>query len=183
MRQIYFLSSVFLVLFFCSCTTPKYTVFSEDLKKENRWSDRQLGSIQYYVSKDIVLFRANTMGESEIVNGKVVMKKGEKVQKIVIKRGTPGQLVYNPKYDRFGVSFDQDSKDNFLMFGPNQNDRGEYMLLAKEWQDGYGLITYGDQEYRTSSASAYAALMIELDKTRKIETKTTEVGGRSVSKN
>lgn len=166
-----------------SCTTNKYTVFTESLKKEYRWSDRELTSLQFYVSQPIVLYKVVRDGESNIVDGKVVVRDGEKIDQIVIKKGTPGILVYNPRYDRFGVSFESTGQDKYLMFGPAADRNGAYMLLAKEWKDGYGLVTYGDEVYRTNSGSAFASLLIQMDKLNKTSYRTTEAAGREVSKN
>lgn len=169
-----------LIFIFASCTTTKYTPFTEELKKDQRWSDKDLQKIQFYVSQDIVLFRKHSSGESDIVNGKIVMKDGQKIEEVVIRRGTPGQLVYNPKHDRFGISFEEKGEENFLMFGPKTEGRGPYMLLAKEWGDNNGLITYGEKTYRTRAGSAYASLMVELEKIRRVEIDRKEARGRSI---
>ena len=182
MKKTLFIIGMTLVLL-SSCTTPKYTVFTEELKREHRWSDRELSSIQFYLSRDIILYKVSKQGESAIVDGKVVIRDGEEIDRIVIRHGTPGTLVYNPVYDRFGVSFEATGKDKFLMFGPSQDSNGQYKLLAKEWNKGYGLVTYGDEVYRTNSGSAYAALMIEMDKLKKTTYRTKEAQGREVSKN
>ncbi|HPN68432.1 MAG TPA: hypothetical protein PLZ32_02910 [Saprospiraceae bacterium] len=180
MRYFIHLSFLLIVLFAASCSSTRYTPFTEELKKEQRWSDRDLEKIQFYVSQDILLYRTQTSGESNIVDGKVVMTGGEKVETVVIRRGTPGQLVYNPIHDRFGISFEEKNDQTFLMFGPKSTGKGPYMLLAKEWGDKNGLITYGNKTYKTKSASAYASLMVELEKINKVQVDQKIASGRSI---
>ena len=163
-----------------SCSSSNLRPFTEELRKDQRWSDNQLQKIQFYVSKDVYLYRRHNNGESSIVDGKIVMKDGEKIEEVVIKRGTPGTLVYNPKFDRFGISFEKNGEEKFLMFGPQNGGKGTYMLLGKEWDNREGKVTYGDKVYRTNSSSAYAMLMVELEKVRKVEVKRKEAEGRTV---
>ena len=66
------------------------------------------------------------------------------------------------------------------MFGPNDKANGRFILLAKKWEPSRGIITYGGETYETSSASAWAALMVDIRNARKARVKTHKAEGRRV---
>ena len=163
-----------------SSCSKQLTYFTEDLYQENNWSENDLKRIQFYVSQDITLYRSLEGGTSQIKDGKIEVKDRRKVDQITIEAGTPGTLVFSPDDDKYAVSFDNSGA--FLMFGPGKNTRGRYTLKAKRWKDrrGGGIITYDNQEYSTSSESAYAALMVDLRKARKSVVTKKTASGRKV---
>ncbi len=173
---LYFLISSSLLLTSCS---KKLTYFSDRLQNENNWSEAELKRIQFYVSQDIVLYKSTSSGGSKIEDGQIQIKDNSNVKQVVIKKGTPGILVFSPKDDRFAVSFDDDS-DKYLMFGPSDRNNGRYTLLAKNWNRRSGIIRYGGQEYRTNSESAYAALMVDIKRASDANYKKETAGGRKV---
>ncbi len=165
-------------LFLSSCgQNLKY--FTQDLYDEYQWSDRELKKIQFYVSQDIVLYRGLSDQNTKIQKGKIRVESDNEVEKIVIKRGTPGVFVMSPKEDRFAISF-EDGKRDFLMFGPNRKASGRFVLLAKDWDKNSGKISYGDQLYDTSSESAYAALMVDIKRAKKTKYKSKTAEGKRV---
>jgi len=175
-------STLFLIAFITilsSSCSNNYKYFTQDLYDEHRWSDRELEKIQFYVSQDIVLYRKLSGEDSRITNGKIRVIDGSEVEEVIIEKGTPGIFVQSPKANRFGISFESDG--NFLMFGPNPKANGRYVLLAKDWNKRTGKVTYGSQIYDTSSASAYAALMVDIKKAKKIKYKTKKVDGQRVN--
>lgn len=167
-------ASLTLILLFSSCG-PNLKYFTQDLYSEYRWSERDLKRIQFYVSQDIILYRGLSGQDTKIDDGKIRVESDREVEEIVIKKGTPGIFIDSPKSNRFAVSFDTD-KDQFLMFGPSQKTNGRYVLLAKDWDRNSGEVTYGGELYETSSASAYAALMVDIKKAKrtKYNSKTAE---------
>ncbi len=175
--QFFFILAFVGTLFNCS---PRLSPFTEDLQAENSWSERELSKIQFYVSRDIVLYRDFKSGESKIEDGKVKIVNGRKVEEVIISKGTPGVMVLNPKSDRIAVSFEGGSDDKFLMFGPNPKFDGKYVLLAKEWKKKGGTITYDGRQYFTDSSSAYSALMIDLKKLRKTKVNSRVAKGRKL---
>ena len=153
--------------------------FTKPLMDEHRWTDRELRSIQFYLSEDVVLYRKLSDEESRITKGKIRIIDGSDVKEIIIEKGTPGLLVHSPAKDKFAVSFDR-SKKQFLMFGLNKKSNGRYVLLAKEWNRNYGKVTYGDEIYDTAASSAYAALMVDLKKANKVNYKSRKAKGRRI---
>jgi len=164
-------------LFNCS---PKLSPFTKDLQDENGWSSSDLKKIQFYVSRDIVLFRDFKSGESKIEAGKVRMVNGRKVEEIIIAKGTPGVLTSNPKNDRLAISFESGDDGRYLMFGPNPKVGDRYVLLAKEWKKNGGMVTYDGRTYQTEKESAFSALMIDLRKIKKTEVKSRVAKGRKI---
>ena len=82
-------------------------------------------------------------------------------------------------YKRQAISFEDDPA-NFLMFGPNPKARGRFVLLAKEWNRRAGKVTYADRQWNTSSASAYAALMVDIKLARKTKYNSKKAEGKRV---
>ena len=75
------------------------------------------------------------------------MVDGRKVEEILIKEGTPGILIFQPKENRFAVSFDASGDDSFLMFGPNPKVGNRYVMLASDWNRKTGKVTYEGKQY------------------------------------
>lgn len=156
--------------------------FTSDLYDEYRWTEDELKSIQFYISEDIVLYRQLSSDNVKIDKGKIVVKNGNKVEEIYIERGTPGILVVHPKTEHLGISFESRDNGKFIMFGPNKNANGRFVVLAKDWNQSSGKITYGELVYETSSRSAYAALMVDLKRARKTQYKTRKAEGSKVKR-
>lgn len=178
MKNIIIITLALLSLTLTSCS-KKLTYFSERLQREYNWSKAELERIQFYVSQDIRLVRTSSTGNARIEDGKIKVKDNSNVNEVVIKRGTPGTLVFLPNEERFAVSFER-SDDYFLMFGPSEKTNGRYTLRAKDWQRNSGIITYGGTEYRTGSESAYAALMVDIKKAKNSVVSKKTAKGRTV---
>ncbi len=165
---------------FLSACSPKLTPFTERLYDENSWSEDELKQIQFYLSDDIILRREVEKGASKIEHGEIKMVDGKKVEEIVIRKGTPGVFIFSPKEDRFAVSF-EGSDDRYLMFGPNPKASDRFVLLASNWNRSKGQVTYDGKRYYTPSRSAYATLLVDLKRVRKISVKSRTAKGRKVS--
>ena len=163
---------------FVACS-PVRSYFTDDLYKAQGWTEQDIQRIQFYLSRDIVLSRSLSSGETNIKEGKIIIKDGHQVEQVVIKSGTPGVLVLMPKEDRFGVSFEDD--DNaYLMFGPNPKVDNHYVLLAQEWEQENGKVHYKGNLYDVEAGSAYASLMVDLKKSGVNEYKTHQAHGRTI---
>jgi len=171
--------SLLLSLVLSSCSR-QLSYFTDNLYDDFKWSEEELKQIQFYVSEDIRLVRISESGRSDIEDGQIKIKDDRKVDEVIITKGTPGTVVFANNSDRFAVSFDQDS-DKFLMFGPNEKARGRYVLLAKKWQKRGGVISYGNQLYRTGSQSAFAALMVDIKSAQRSVKRTSRASGRKVN--
>ena len=173
-----FFASLLCAFILSSCSN-NLRPFTDDVYYEFGDSKSKLSKIQFYLSSDIVLFRDYGGTRSSIKNGKIKIVDGRKIEEVVFKKGTPGVFVFSPKRDRIAVSFEA-SDDKYLMFGPNQKVGGRFVLLAKEWNNRRGKVTYGDEVWNTTSSSAYANLMVDLEKARNTRVSKTTVRGRKI---
>ena len=174
-----FLSIITLIGVVSSCS-PELRPFTSNLLKEGEWSDNDLRKIQFYLSNDLVISRALTGGTSEITSGTIKMVKGEKVEEVRIPQGTPGVFLFRSDKDHFAIGFDGASDKRYLMFGPNPKQRGAYVLLASEWKDRQGKVRFDDKFYFTNPDGAWANLMVDLRKIKKVEITSNTVRGRRV---
>jgi len=173
------LSFGILSLFLLSSCSQQLNYFTEDMYSDYKWSENELKKIQFYLSEDIELESIRNASESKISDGQIRINKGQKIDKVIIRKGTPGTLMFSPSTKRFAVSFDEDS-ENYLMFGPNPKANGKYVLLAKDWKRHHGIISYGNKQYRTSSESAYAALMVDVKKAKRMSYSKKTASGRTI---
>jgi hypothetical protein len=176
MRTVVFL---FVILFLASCA-PTLKYYTKDIHDDSRWSDSELSKIQFYLSNDIFLWRDISKGESVIANGKIKMVDGREVEEVIIKRGTPGVFLFSPQKKHYAIGFDANDDTKYLIFGPSEKVNGRYVLLAKDWDRRFGKVTYGDKVYRTTNESAFAYLMVNVDKTRSTKVSSTKASGRKV---
>lgn len=161
-----------------SCT-PTLSPFTERLYDENKWSEEELKRIQFYLSEDLVLRRQAKEGTSEITKGEIKMVDGKRVEEVIIRRNTPGVLLFSPKQDRFAVTFETGS-DDYLMFGPNPKASGRFVVLASDWNKRQGTISYAGKKWRVDYRDAMASLLVDLKKTRKVSVKSRTAQGRKV---
>lgn len=154
--------------------------FTQQLYDEFNWTDNEIQHIQFYVSDDIKLWRDAGNEMTVIEKGKVRVVDGREIEEIIIKRGTPGVVIFSPKENRFAVSFNDDD-DSFLMFGPNEKANGRYVLLAKEWKNRQGKVTYNRRLYNTDTESAYATLLLDIKAARKLKYNSSVARGRRVN--
>src|SRR5688500_11480006 len=174
----YFPLSIFCITLLASCS-PLYTYFTQSLYEKQNWSQEDIQRIQFYVSRDIVLTRSVSDGETKITEGKIRIINGRKVQQIVINARTPGVLVLMPKEDRFAISFETDD-DAYLMFGPSPKYYERFALLAQDWERDNGKVHYKGQLYEVDNSSAFAALMVDLRREGESQYETRRVKGRTV---
>jgi len=175
MRTILIFVSALIFLSSCNSLTP----FTQDIYTDLNATDDEIKSVQFYLSQDIVLYKTLNRDEAKVENGKIKFNERQKSKEILIAKGTPGVVIFLPKENRFAVSFENDD-DKFLVFGPNPKLNERYTLLGKEWDDGYGEVTYGGEVYTTSTRNAVASLLVNVNKMNKYTVKRKEVGGRRI---
>lgn len=170
-------------LFLCgfSACSPKLTPFTQRLYEENNWTQEDLARIQFYLSENIVLRRQASSGSSRIESGEIKVVNGQKVEEIVIPRGTPGVFLFSPKEDRFAISFESKGEDRYLMFGPNPKQGNRYVLLASEWNRNQGTVTYDGKSYQVAASDAMATLLVNLKKTRRVTVNSRTASGRKIN--
>ncbi len=159
---------------------PSLVPFTQRLYDDNRWTDEQLRKIQFYVSRDIVLWREASDGQSKISQGKIKMVKGRRIEEVRIRRGTPGVFLFSPKDNRFAISFESGADQRYLMFGPNPKRQNTYVLLAADWQGQRGSVSYDNSTFYTDANSGMASLLVDLESNVRTSYKSRVAGGRKV---
>ena len=179
MKRISFTLFTLMIVAFISSCGPTLKPFTVRMYEDYGFSERDLQNVQFYLSHDIRLKRKATGSESTIKDGKIRVTEGKKVEEIVIKRGTPGTLLFIPKKNRFAISFDQDD-NKYLMFGPNKQANGRFVLLAQDWDREIGTMSYNNETYYTSSESALAHLLVDIKAAAKIRYSKEQATGRTL---
>ena len=174
-----------IIVFLLAVTTigcsPELRPFTSNILQEGGWSDTDLQKIQFYLSDDILIRRALKEGTSEITSGTIKIVKGEKVEEVRIKKGTPGTFLFRADKNHFAIGFDATTDKRFLMFGANPKRQGTYVLLASEWKDRLGKVRYDDRFYFAEEESAWASLLVDLKKIQKTEVSSRTERGRKVN--
>jgi hypothetical protein len=117
-------------------------------------SDSQLKRVQYYISADILLSRsvAATYKAPAVSSGEVVFSNGQYVERILISKDTPGQLLHRTVAYRqdglavelLGICFEQ-NRDNIIYFQPVY---GFYGFMSDPGTSAAGVQTkYGRYTY------------------------------------
>jgi len=161
-----------------SCS-PTLSPFTGSVYDDFGASEDQLSQVQYYLSSDIVLYRDYGESQTRVDRGAIKMVNGRKVEEVIFKKGTPGVFLFSLKSDRIAIGF-EDNENNYLMFGNNPKAGGRFTLLAKKWKNRRGKVSYAGSTWNTTTESAYANLMVDIDRARKTKYKSKTVSGRRV---
>ncbi|MEE9371568.1 MAG: PH domain-containing protein [Saprospiraceae bacterium] len=168
------------ITFITSCNRG-LRYFNQEMVDEYKWNNAEIKKIQFYLSEDIVLWRKLKKDDTQIKNGKIRIEDDSKVEEVIIKKNTPGVVLFIPKKNKYAVSFDSD-EDHFLMFGPNPKNKDKYVLLAKDWDRRRGKVTYGKVVYSTNSESAFAGLLVDIKTAKNIKYNSKTASGRRIRK-
>lgn len=169
-----------LCLFLFSACSPRLSPFTQSLYEENKWSEKELKRIQFYLSDAVTLRRQKQDSNSRIEGGKITMKQGQEREEIVIPRGTPGVMTYMPRENRFAVSFEEGKSNRTLVFGPDTRGSNRYVLKVVKWEDNRGIVRYDDENFYIYRSDALALLMVDLKKIRKTEVKKRVAKGNQL---
>ncbi len=167
-------------VFLLSACSPRLSPFTQSLYEENKWEERELKRIQFYLSESVTLRRQLTAANSRIEGGKITAKQGRNIEEIIIPKGTPGLLTYLPRQDRFAVSFEDNAKDRTLVFGPDSRNGNRYILKVAKWDGNRGLVVYDDQNFYINRSDAPAILLVDLKKIRKTQVKKRVAKGNQL---
>lgn len=175
MKKILFFAITIASLSSCKNLVP----YSDSIRQKYHLTEDDLKRVQFYVSDPITLQRKFVDGSAQITSGKLKLINGEKVEEVQIPSATPGILVREADGGKLEVSFEK-SNDYFLRFGYNPNKSGTYVLLASEWKNKVGNLSYGGQKFYTSPESGDALLLIDMKKIVKYSKTQRVASGRKV---
>lgn len=173
MKGLFYLLCSVLVLSSCA---PKLSVYTENLHQSLNFSQEDTRKIQFYLNRDLVLERAYDLEDAQVEDGKITLSVKRDVERVVIPAKTRGVALFSPDGKKLAVSFEAESDDHYLMFGPNPKMDNRYMLFASEWRRNHGIVTYGGAKYRTLPGAEHTTLMVylkALDR-QKVQSKTAK---------
>ncbi len=159
----------------CAAKQP----FTSKVREKYNMTDEILSKIQFYTSEDIVLYRADSESGIEIENGELVISSDKTEDRIVIQRGTKGIFEKSYNKNKIAVRFEI-GEGRFLIFGGEGNYGGRYQLMAEEWVNKHGRITYSGEKYLVTPASGSSYLLFKLKKLNKYKKESRVVGGMDV---
>ncbi len=169
-----------MLVLFVSCSTEK-TYFTSDLKHELQSSSIPISKVQFYVDRDVELRRELESGKATVTSGKVVFENGKYMQIVLLKKNTPGVCTEVLDHS-VRISFENGS-GKYLEFGQGSISTHEdpYLIFAKAWNSGYGLISYDSLEFHIEPDGGYAGLMIDKSVVNKLEVEKRTMKGVKVS--
>jgi hypothetical protein len=173
MNKIIIFSS-FLILASCANLVPLTTQMID----KNKWSEEDLKKIQYYNSGDITLQRVSSQSGSNIDGGVITEENNKAITEVTIKENTKAVAV-NTEGRKLSLSFEKDD-NHYLTFGANPDRNNYFVLLASEWRDGIGKVTYNNEKYFTSPESKSVIILVNMKKIRKLNIQQRVAGGREV---
>jgi len=167
------------ILFVTSCA-PRIP-FTQALREQYKLKERELKSLQFYASHNIVLNRGERSDNKQSTEeGTLTIQSGNFVEQVIIKAGTPGIVEKVIDRNRIAVSFEV-GENKYLEFGatnPKVNSR--YTLLAPKWVNNKGEIQYGGKPYYSASGSGNVHLLFKMRKLHKYSKEQRVVKGRKI---
>ncbi len=159
------------LMIFHACAT--YTPFTEPMLQEFKLDTKNIKTVQFYLSEEILMFKVKSNQEFN-KQGDVVVKSGEGItEKIRIKRNAPCRVEKIDKEGVFYVRFEE-GKDKVLKFKKQDNNR--YYLLT-EIKDNRYQVNYGGEWYYVNTPSLVAFIMVQM-KTEKNSPSERSIGGK-----
>lgn len=172
MKKIILISIFSIFLYSCS---PK-VAFTSDIQNKYGFSESTLKKVQFYTSKEIVLYKSKEDDNNVAINnGKLYLTNFKDAERIIIKKGTPCVLeqIIDEKHYLFSFEY---GNNKVIVFGNNGN--GYFSLMAKEWNSGRGSLTYSGKNYLTYNGDAY--LKVKIKKLTHIQSRERVVRGRKI---
>ena len=165
-----------IVLTMMACK-PK-SVFLEANRVELDTSNVELRKVQFFNDKPIILRRKATESDIRQSGGKMVEVDGERVQEILIKKGTKGVIVGN-KNGKLLIAF-ENGEGKYLRF--YKNAKNAYQIDADKWVNRRGMISYADMDFAIEAESNDVLLMFREKKKFKSASEQRTVKGMKVVK-
>lgn len=149
--------------------------YTSAIQEKYELSEQELKNIQFFVSDEIVLYKASDDGDASAMNGELLVRSDKQIDEVIIRKGTPG-VVISAGTRKLLVSFEI-GEGRFLIFGSNTED-GWYHLMAEEWTRRHGKLEYAGNTYFAAPGSGRAHLQLRMRKLRLLEKQSKIVQGR-----
>ena len=164
------------IAIFCS-SCQRWIPYSASVQEKYHLSQNDLKGIQFCLSQQIVLYKASADGIASEKEGQLVVHSDSQLDRIILKRGTPGVYVDGSSF-QMAVSFEV-GEGKYLVFG-SETLEGPFKLQAKLWENNHGTLEYGGEEYIAEPGAGNAYLLIQMKRLRHIHHTSRIVQGRQV---
>ncbi len=168
------LSAVSVLVSSCATKRP----FNDEDRKTFGLKNEILSKVQFYVSNDIVLYKADSEAGFAIEKGEVVVTNSNSEDQIIVKRGTPGAYVNAESSDKVAVRFEM-GEGKYLYFSSKDAYKGRYHLVAA-WERKRGVLNYAKEKYYVTPESNSSYLMYKLKKLNSYKRKSRVASGVKV---
>lgn len=156
--------------------------FTHDLREDYAISPEEIRKLQFYTSDEIVLERLiHQQGAKATKESRLELLNNDVVRQVRIPRHTPCVAV-GVTNDMIEVSFEQGKA---LFFGSSPAKRkeveGAYSLLARDWTERKGTVTYGGDTWTTRPGAGSVHLLVNVDDVRAFRVVGRTVKGVTVA--
>lgn len=167
-----------LLLTSCAMQQP----FTEQVKTKHELTEGEIKQLQFYVSHDIILFRAEAKpsGKKTTTEGTLTVSDGKDIEKVIIKAGTPGIVEKILPGGKLAMRFEE-GEGAVLIFGDPQNNNGRFTLMAADWDAGVGTVMYKGKKYTMSSVGHSPYLKFKMKKLNQVTNDQRVVKGMKVN--
>ncbi len=168
-----------LALGLTGCATAPFT---QDIRDKYGLTPDQIRRIQFFNSEEIVLERhlQRQVGEATPEN-RLQLTQTDIIRTVVIPPETPGVAV-GVTNDMLEISFENGKS---LFFGSSPAKRkhvgGLYCLLARDWTNRRGTLTYGGDSYRTALGNGAVHLLVNVEDIRQFRIVSKTLKGVTVA--
>lgn len=179
MKHLFRLFAFVLMLAVAGACATKKTVYFDQLIRQNVESyDIQMTDIQFYNSKEIILERDLSYEETKVASGKIRFENGRFIERIIIKKETPG-VCEGFDNEVIDVAFEP-GENKVLKFVRDAQDK--YRVSAIEWKNKYGKVAYDTTHYFIVPGGEKAILKVKLEDIYKFDKKQRVATGRTIQK-
>ena len=164
-----------------SSCAPKLVPFTQTIREEYKLDDAALKTLQFYISHEIVLNRAEAENSTQgNIDGVLTLETGRSVEQVVFEVGTKCLMKSSPSDEKLRIYFEADDPEG-LMFGTaNRTVNERYSLMSPNWEGTRGKITYKGKTFYTSKKSGDTYLQIRMKKLNKLEKSRRVVKGMKI---
>ena len=127
-----------------SCS--RYSYFTVGNRSAIESSSQPIKKLQFYIDRDVTLWREVASANAKVASGKVEFKNGKYRNIIYLKRLTPG-VCESTSENTLRVSFES-GNSHTLEFGPHQfGNKNLFGIYGRDWENGKGIVTYDGFDY------------------------------------
>lgn len=173
----YFINIVSLViisLIFISCSNKIY--FTKDMKIRLNQYNLDINKVQFYTSDKISFRKIAPYDSAAIANGEIKFANGKYIDKIIIKKNTPGTCEFSED-GLLNIAFEA-GEDKYLIFKIDNSGK-YYQLLTNKYN--YGEIVYGNEKYIIQPGSERAKLLVRKNEDYLLRIQQRIVKGKKVN--